>query len=888
MDFSGQLFPSSYLGIGEQSTLIVVTDPIAPGDEVDVQLKTPRVYTLTSLSCSSPCWVRVYGSYYGRELDNRSEPGSPFPPSGSGFYAEVLATEGNLNNYFSPILDIRSETTDTFFRVRNDSPFPESVTLTLEVVTSVYDLAPSPPPYNCNPYVNTQGQTNLDEAWLGCSSISHLAPLDLSICTSLVSAWEDCTSLQFVPPEFFSNCPATDLSNAFVNCSLSTQSVDNILISLDEAGEEDGLLDITGGANNPPSGAGLLAKSNLESKGWTVNLEPGVGPVLSSVDMGETIYSLATFEDGRVYAGSDSGKIYISSNYGLTFDAGTLVGDGRIYSLAACQGDTLLAGTWADSFPFISNDGGETWVAGEDFNQSEIDSILHAGGGVVYIGTYGYINKSVDNGVTWLPSVEPDPAADYYVSLAISGPNSIIAGTYSDGYLSYSSDGGATWSSTPQNILDGLAESIYALASNGDGIVIAGTDGDGRIFRSSNYGATWNNGTQLGEATEVYRAVCTSEGHFYAGTNDDGKIYRSLDGALTWELFFDPGLIGGYVYSLLDSGSGTLIAGIDSYVYSIPLTPAPAPEESIQIYPVVPDTGKFVESDPGIVGAGAIKVSNIVSITQGGYDSLVVKDPETVYIIIPTCDSPPYGCNTNVNPYCVTDFSSAWDGCTGLTSFPLLNVSSGVNFTYAWYNCYSLTDFPLLDFSSATSLSNAWYQCSSLTSFPLINSSSVTDFSYAWQGCLGLTSFPALDVSSGVNFHSAWKICVNLTSFPLLDVSSGSDFRFTWAECTNLTVFPALNLSSGTTFLKSWYDCTNLASFPAGMFDSCVATDFTFAWQYCALTEESVDNILVSLDTAGQSNGTVNLDGGTSSAPGVAGLAAKSSLEGKGWTVVTN
>jgi hypothetical protein len=72
------------------------------------------------------------------------------------------------------------------------------------------------------------------------------------------------------------------------------------------------------------------------------------------------------------------------------------------------------------------------------------------------------------------------------------------------------------------------------------------------------------------------------------------------------------------------------------------------------------------------------------------------------------------------------------------------------------------------------------------------------------------------------------------------------------------------------------------------MFDTCTATNFSEAWFNCALDETSVDNILVSLDTAGQSNGNVNISGGTSASPGAAGLAAKTSLQGKGWNVVTN
>jgi hypothetical protein len=72
------------------------------------------------------------------------------------------------------------------------------------------------------------------------------------------------------------------------------------------------------------------------------------------------------------------------------------------------------------------------------------------------------------------------------------------------------------------------------------------------------------------------------------------------------------------------------------------------------------------------------------------------------------------------------------------------------------------------------------------------------------------------------------------------------------------------------------------------MFDTCLATNFDGAWNNCALTEASVDNILVSLDEAGQEDGTVSIDGGTNAPPGTAGLAAKASLEAKGWTVTVN
>ena len=145
-----------------------------------------------------------------------------------------------------------------------------------------------------------------------------------------------------------------------------------------------------------------------------------------------------------------------------------------------------------------------------------------------------------------------------------------------------------------------------------------------------------------------------------------------------------------------------------------------------------------------------------------------------------------------------------------------------------------------------------------------------------------------LSYANGMGITGAWYNCDSLTSFPLLDVSSGTIFAGTWQNCNSLTSFPLLNVSNGANFGYAWYNCNSLTSFPAGMFNSCSATDFTSAWQNCALNQTSVDNILVSLNTAGRSNGTVDLNGGTSAAPGATGLAAKASLQAKGWTVTTN
>jgi hypothetical protein len=375
---------------------------------------------------------------------------------------------------------------------------------------------------------------------------------------------------------------------------------------------------------------------------------------------------------------------------------------------------------------------------------------------------------------------------------------------------------------------------------------------------------------------------------------------------------------------------------------------------------------KTVVSDVDLV-PGSDSIYNMVSLSQTAYDALSSKSFDTLYVIL-QCDLPPYGCRTDVNPYCVTDFTYAWDGCTeltffpqldtssgiiftrawsycwGLTSFPLIDTSKGTDFSFAWRNCYSLTSFPLIDTSNGTNFESAWdmdlleragdysdlaffplldvskgtnfsftwQKCDSLTSFPQLNMSSGLEFFQTWYGCTSLTSFPLLDVSSGVNFVGAWGNCTSLTSFPLLDTSKGTNFGsawgncnslgsfpilntssgegffYAWSGCIGLTSFPSLDFSSGLYFNGAWYGCTNLVSFPANIFDTCMATAFEEAWQFCALNQTSVDNILVSINTAGQPNGILSIDGGTSSPPGPAGLAAKAALEARGWTVNTN
>ena len=143
------------------------------------------------------------------------------------------------------------------------------------------------------PLIDTSACTNFGYAWRGCSSLTSFPLLDTSagtnfgyawaICISLTSfplidtsngtnfslAWYGCSSLTSFPANAFDTNIASNYASSFTLTKLSTQSIDNILVSLDASGVLNGTFNQSGGGNLP-SAVGLAAKANLISKGWTI------------------------------------------------------------------------------------------------------------------------------------------------------------------------------------------------------------------------------------------------------------------------------------------------------------------------------------------------------------------------------------------------------------------------------------------------------------------------------------------------------------------------------------------------------------------------------------------------------------------------------------------
>ena len=146
------------------------------------------------------------------------------------------------------------------------------------------------------------------------------------------------------------------------------------------------------------------------------------------------------------------------------------------------------------------------------------------------------------------------------------------------------------------------------------------------------------------------------------------------------------------------------------------------------------------------------------------------------------------------------NFTSAWQS-SGLTSFPALDLSNGNNFSIA-FKLSPLTSFPedilLGTNSTAVRFDGCWMNCSGLTSFPDIDLSEGRTFNDAWRYNTSLVNFPALftnwspsTVTSSV-FNETWTGCSSLSSTSVENILTSIDSSGVFGTYTGLVTGTAL------------------------------------------------------------------------------------------------
>ncbi|MGA9116971.1 MAG: T9SS type A sorting domain-containing protein [Bacteroidota bacterium] len=224
--------------------------------------------------------------------------------------------------------------------------------------------------------------------------------------------------------------------------------------------------------------------------------------------------------------------------------------DTELLSLAS--GRWLFAGSFNGAFR--SSDLGASWthIPPASLGATAVFAMA-ADDSVVLAGTDQGVYRSLDNGLTWVPSGGGLPLRRI---LALhTGPRGAYAGLFQGGVW-FSSDRGATWSQRGDELLNLHVTAIH----EGDSLLYAGTNlaGPGGIFVSSDGGDHWDSAGYLGSAI---RCLLEDSTGIYAGTEDSG-VFRRHPATALWAPV-NEGLTSFRISGLVRAGSHLLAASRD-------------------------------------------------------------------------------------------------------------------------------------------------------------------------------------------------------------------------------------------------------------------------------------------------------------------------------------
>ncbi len=255
-----------------------------------------------------------------------------------------------------------------------------------------------------------------------------------------------------------------------------------------------------------------------------------------------SVLALAATDDGsRLFAAGESGRLYHSTDGGMTWNEVTgWAGLGLITALALspeyAQDNTIFAATPAG--PFRSHDGGASWeIAIFGLVDVEVLCIAvdphFAHSELLWIGTAnGGLYRSRNGGRSWRDAGSglPDVAVQSLLALTEAEQTILFAGVEDEGIFR-SEDGGSSW----RQALAGVG--VNCLAAAQAGRLLAGSD-DG-ILLSEDQGANWCS-AEGGHYIALGLAV-SAAGRAAAATWQEA-VTVSADGGRSWHKAAIPAL----------------------------------------------------------------------------------------------------------------------------------------------------------------------------------------------------------------------------------------------------------------------------------------------------------------------------------------------------------
>ena len=247
----------------------------------------------------------------------------------------------------------------------------------------------------------------------------------------------------------------------------------------------------------------------------------------------------------RIYLGTSSGELFLSTDNGATWSRLAHLGDGFDYVLDSISVDprdpnVIYVGAWsvenAAGDVFKSSDRGQTWHALPAIHGKSVRALAIApsDSNVIVAGALDGVYRSPDAGQTWTKITPADNAElKNFESIAVDPRSSqvIYAGTW---HLPWKTDdGGKTWSNIKTGIIDDSdvfsiiiddqkPDTVFASACSG----IYKSDTAGKLFRKVQGIPFSARRTRKLQQDPVDRSVV------YAGTTEG--LWRTKDSGTTW------------------------------------------------------------------------------------------------------------------------------------------------------------------------------------------------------------------------------------------------------------------------------------------------------------------------------------------------------------------
>jgi photosystem II stability/assembly factor-like uncharacterized protein len=293
--------------------------------------------------------------------------------------------------------------------------------------------------------------------------------------------------------------------------------------------------------------------------------QPTNGPFTSG-GYASNVFSLCADSIGNIFVGTggwigsgEIAEIFKSTNNGKEWI--------KLYSNSSCSAFSsiainnsgrIFAGSWSGGM-YISSNGGTSWTQSNGgLTVLSINCVSSDQIGIVYVVTSSGIFRSLDNGQHWNPVNQGLSSLNARVS-AIAPSGIVYVGT-DEGTIFASTDQGLHWQSRSNGL---KIRQVLSMIVNSQGHIYADQDGWG-VYKSTDQGNHW-----ISVAPDLYGPMfaMTINSLDYVFSGASNGPFRTIDGGQNWTLF-NSGLSSWPVNALIVKSDGILFAGTGTGTYN--------------------------------------------------------------------------------------------------------------------------------------------------------------------------------------------------------------------------------------------------------------------------------------------------------------------------------